>query len=648
MKLITLIGVLTLLLGSCTSSTNEDPVVLTQIPLKNLCEENKYAYLEDLRDAGVSVVLISTSNPVCDEQAHRSKMDSLAKYIRFFEDEGYPVAVWTSTLGYGNRVPELESIYPEARKLTTFGGKTSGAVCTTDTLYLRMMQRYMRDYVRAGAKMILLDDELVQSVRPGFCCTCDEHLRRFAEKVGRTYTREQVRDLFTGAPSKERSAYMELMGETLRDFIKGLRDAVDEVDPSVYMCMCSSFTHFNLEGVDMFEISSLLAGQGRRPTLRLSGAPYWASFSQRVPGQSLGEVADFVRMQIGWMRTRDIILWDENDPHPRWNDLVPASWCELYDKIMIANGGVHRHKYFLTFNPQSPDRSYLDAHIRNMKRTAALQKAFKGTTPLGIRVWESEHTIDSLTLPDSYPGNWALMGMTSHSFASMFLTENSIPARFEGGIGEPGIAFGEQAALLPEAALKGGLILDVSAALALQAKGIDVGLTSCEPCARQSRERFGDFLFSFGTSGGKFFRITACEGAEVLSTFVSDEGEIPACVLTRTRDGVFAIYAWEGRTINPGRCGDLRGLWYCPERQDQIAYIYRQMSGGKDLPAFCRRHPGLYILAAGNDKKTSVLLCNISDETLFDIDLRIPFSRKLKKAKALRRLNAYEWCVVEY
>lgn len=625
--------------------TKDDPVILTQVPLSNLNEESKAGYLADLRKSGVSVVLISATDFIYDEQTRSEKLEQLSRYIRYFEDEGYPVALWTTTLGYGRRRPALDAIHPNATKLTSFGGKTSGAVCTTDTLFLKMMQRNMQDFVRAGARMILLDDELVQSVRPGFCCTCDEHLRRFAQKVGRKYTREEVRDLFTGAPSKERTAYMEVMGESLWDFCKGLREAVDEVDPEVFMCICSSFTHFNAEGVDMFELSKLLAGQGRRPMLRLSGAPYWASFSQRVPGQTLGEVADFVRMQIGWMRDKDIILWDENDSYPHVNDMVPASWSELYDKIMIANGGVHRHKYFLRIDPLSPDRSYIDAHQRNMKRDRDLIEMFKGTAPLGFRVWETEHNITEINLPEEYPGNWRLMGMITHSFSSMFLTENSIPSRFEGIA--PGIAFGDQAALLPPEALSMGLILDVPAALALQAKGIDVGLKGCEPCEKQGRELFGDFTNSFLTNDGRFFRITPCEGAEVLSTFVSATDTIPACVLTHTSDGVFAIYAWEGRSITPGRCGDQRGLWYSPERQDQLAYIYKEMSGGEPLPAFTRRHPGLYVLAAGSEEKAAVLLCNISADAIINLDLAIPEGWILKGGNKLKSIPAYEWCAVE-
>lgn len=639
----------------------DKPAVITQVPLCSPGDPALGTYLEELRKSGVSVVLIAVGDMIKDGEERRQSLENIKAEIKFFEDAGFPAAVWCNTLGFGNRRPELDRLLPGATRLTSFGGNTGGAVCTTDSLFCKMMQRNMQDYVRAGAKMILLDDELVQSVRPGFCCTCDEHLRRFERKVGRFYSREQVRDLFTGAPSPERSAYMEVMGESLLDFCKALRDAVDEVDPDVFMAICASFTHFNVEGVDMFELSKMLAGKGRRPIMRLSGAPYWSVFSQRVPGQTLGDVCDFVRMQAGWYRGRDIVLWDENDPHPRASEMVPASYCELYDKIMMANGGVHRHKYMLCYDRLSKDAAYLDAHLEDMGDDNALIKMFGGTTPLGFRVWNCEHCIDSMTLPEEYPGNWRLMGMITHSFAAEFLTENSIPSRFEGGVGAPGIAFGDQAALLPAESLEGGLVLDVPAALALQARGVDVGLDSCIPVPKQGRERFGEYVKSFGTKDGRFFKMTPRNGAEfeVLSTFESPGDTIPACVLTHTADGVFAIYAWDGHSITPGRTGDQRGLWGCPERADQLRGIYRAMSG-EELPAFTRRHPGLYVLAAGttDGSRMSVLLCNIWPDTALNLEVEVPDGWKVSgslRTKArkdgnvvrLDKLPAYDWCAIE-
>ena len=111
------------------------------------------------------------------------------------------------------------------------------------------------------------------------------------------------------------------------------------------------------QGVDMEELSRILAGPGHQPFLRLSGATYWPAVAPRFPGQTLGDVLDFVRMQAGWYRGRDIVLFDENDPYPRKSDIVPAAWCELYDKVMMAEGGVHRHKYMCCYQPQQPERA---------------------------------------------------------------------------------------------------------------------------------------------------------------------------------------------------------------------------------------------------------------------------------------------------
>ncbi len=627
-------------LASCTSSSHKSepdkPVIITQVSFSDLTRDNAQGYLEDLKKADVSVVLLSLCIYYETGARRDSTMAKMKEAISFFEKEGFEVGVWTSSLGYGGKMPPFDEVYPEYQRLVNFDGNSCGAACTTDKKFLELIKDNIRDFAKAGAKFILMDDELVQSVRPGFTCVCPGHLAMLKEATGKDFTREQVRDLFSGAPSADRTAFLDVMGKSMEDFCKGLREAADEVNPDIVMAICSSYTHFDAEGVDMENLSRILAGKGHKPFLRLSGATYWPATWPHYPGVTLGDVVDFVRMQIGWLRGRDIILFDENDPSPRRVEIVPEPWCELYDKVMIANGGVNRHKYFLCYDPETREgREYLEAHFANMEDDKVLMDMFMGTSPCGFRVWNSEHLLRDINLPDKYPGNGDMMVRASRSAGAVFLTANSIPVCYEGS-GFPGIAFGDQARLLSSEAIGNGLILDVPAALALQSKGIDVGLEEAVPVP---------------DSEGLLYGLVPRKDTEART--IGDR-----CILCKTKDGLFAIYGWDGygmlfREPRP---------WNGSIIEAQLKELYKEMSGGKDLPVSLRDDaPGIYLLPAlsKDGKRLSVLVCNMVDSETAPV-LEVPagweVSRTLRTEAApdkggglaLSAIPKRDWCAVEF
>ena len=613
-------------LPSCSSpvrKAGDGRVVITQVPLAYFNDSTAATYLSDLRKGGVSVVLVSLEDVFVTGAEREALLERLGKAIGFFAGEGFQVGVWTNSLGYGYHRPELEAEYPGLMPLTDFDGNTGGAICSTDTLFLGLIRKNVQDFARSGARFILMDDDLVQGVRPGFACACPNHLALLKEATGKDFTREQVKALFTGPPSADRTAYLDVLGKSMTDFCRSLREAVDEVDPGIVMGICASYTHFDAEGVDMEELVRLLAGEGHTPFLRLSGATYWPAVAPRFPGQTLGDVADFVRMQAGWYRDRGIVLFDENDPYPRKSEIVPAAWCELYDKIMIANGGVNRHKYMCCYDPADPDRAYVEAHLADLEDDRALEGMFAGTEPCGFRVWNSEHLLRDVTLPEEYPGNGPMMVLASHSSGAAFLGANSIPVRFEGS-GGPGIAFGDQARLLPEEAIGSGLILDVPAALALASRGVDVGLLSARPVPSDS-------------IGGTSYELTPREDVE---SQVID----PSCLVCKTRDGIFAIYGWDGyeQLSLPSR------HWQGDRWIGQLKTLYRILSGGEELPAALSGSHPLYLLAAlsPDGSRLSLLLCNLGEEPVGSDVLDIPEGWKVTDSIRPALIQGWNWCAL--
>ena len=216
------------------------------------------------------------------------------------------------------------------------------------------------------------------------------------------------------------------------------------------------------------------AGNGPK-VFRLSGATYWPlAGSERYPGQGLDGIFEYMRLQRTLLAGSGIILLDENDPCPRRTSVVPAWSTELFDKAVIAAGGIVRNKYILRYPADRSEQGYLFAHLENKRDDAKLSEMFAGTEDCGWRVVFPEHLVREAELPEKYVGDRELMNIFSFPLAAHFLSRNGHPAKFSGE--GPSIAFGPAAATLDDAAMRRGVAIDLYAARLLAKRGMDTGL----------------------------------------------------------------------------------------------------------------------------------------------------------------------------
>lgn len=435
-------------------------------------DEHLADLIRDQKAAGADRMLIDVLEIFCDDDAREVLFSNVKRYIARATVAGLQPGIWTTTLGWGDeRNDDFHRKYGSTTRITSFSGNTSSAVCVLDEEFAALCERNVTDIARAGARLILLDDDLVLSVRPGLTCSCEKHLRLFAERTGREWTGLEVRALFTGGPSAERTAWMDLTGETITDFCRRLRRAVDKVDPTVRMGLCASYTHYDLDGFDMKELVRLLAGEGNRPYLRLSGAAYWARHAWRAKNQRLSGVLEFVRAQAAWLRDTDFELLDENDPYPRDTAVVPACDSELYDKAMLTQDRVGRLKYITLYADRATgELGYLNAHLENMPYDEKIAAAFAGKTYVGWRVFSAEHKVRDAHLPEEYMGNESLMKWLTQSHAGSLAVALGFPTRYEGK--GPTLVFGEDARHLPDDAGFSPIVCDRTAAAILRQRGI--------------------------------------------------------------------------------------------------------------------------------------------------------------------------------
>ena len=469
-------------LQSAPAKSFADCKLLVQFDKCDLADVGCDKLLADTRRTGADGVQIERCIFYPDGEKRVKELKTLADEIHFFQNAGYPVAIWTTSLGYGP-MDDADFLrhFPNHRPLRSIeGGKA--AVCATDVANREAIAENVRDFIRAGAKIILFDDDLVQACRPGICCVCDEHLRRIAARLGvDSVTPAQVRDAYAGKPNKLRTACLDEMGESLMEFCRAMRKAADEVDPDATLATCLSISQFDLDGVDVPEMVRVLAGRNKRPFVRLSGATYWVRHkgNSRNFDQGLGGVVEFIRWQTAMMKAAGIVPFDENDPYPRDIGIVPEGMCEAYDRAMIAEGEVVRNKYVLRRNVKTNKGiapEYLAAHLAGMEEAKNIEAKFAGASPVGFEVFAPPHLLRDATLPEKYIGKRVILKFFSQPMAGILLAANGAPTRYDSNTGSPLAAFGPAATKLPIEWLKRGVVLDLEGARLLHERGVDVGL----------------------------------------------------------------------------------------------------------------------------------------------------------------------------
>ncbi len=434
-------------------------------------DESRKMFLEDLKACNADAVLLVQCE-IFEEGNDRKKIFSeLKKNIEYYTSEGFATGIWTTTLGWGSpREKNFYDKFSNAVQITSFSGQTTTAVCPLNEDFTLYMEKNMEDIARTGTSLILLDDELVLSVRPGFTCACELHRKEFAKKTGREWTGEELQELFTKEPNEYRTAWMDFTGETLINFSKRMRAAVDRVDPTIRMGLCASFTHFDLDGFNVRDIVKILAGEGNKPYFRLSGAAYWPVIAPRFPGMKISGVMEFVRMQSAWLEDTDFELLDENDSFPR-TDEVPAGNIEIYDKVSLTQTRFGRLKYILHYGQEKEgELSFLNEHLKNMPTDKKISAFFANKTPIGWRIFCAEQKIRAAVLPEKYLGDLNLMARFTMPYSGILAAVNGFPTKYSGK--GPTIVFGEDARHLPKESANEKILADRTAAEILTAREI--------------------------------------------------------------------------------------------------------------------------------------------------------------------------------
>ena len=580
--------------------------------LNTLNKDTLPIYAEKLKKSGTDFVFVAPERLFGEENV--AQMANLEECLRFFTENGFPCGVWITTIGLCQRLSahnlELTKDFTLIKGMLNEGYPGSDQFCFLGGGLFKHVVETIRLCVKAGAKQIMLDDDMCLSLR-GLGCACEEHLEVFYQKFGSRPSREEIyKNVVSGAPNRYRTLWMETMGETLKEFCARLRAEVDAMDPGIRMGFCTGYTSWDEEGVDALTLAKVLAGN-TRPFMRLTGAPYWI-WTDRFKGQSLASIMEFVREQAVWCKEEDIELFDENDSYPRPRYIIPASYCEIYDQCLRFSCDVGAFKYMYDY-ASGPDyeNGYLRAHMKH-KPLRDWIDANTLENEEGIIVVDKMRKLAEVTLPEE-SSHW---NYTTEVFrhGQRFINKNTIPVKYT-GTDNTCVVFGECARFFDPTAYKKGIILDLPAALILQQRGFDVGLSEYtqevawyETYGPGEKVYIGEVIAS-----GTMYRIKTKENVRVLSHYAfQDKSTSPSSYRYDAQDGSkYLVYAFDGNSA-PTMESPIDCSYY---RQHQLVDAIHEMGGS--VAAVTYEAPNLYTVAKSDDTSLAVWMANINPDVVY-------------------------------
>lgn len=536
--------------------------------------------LQELKRFNAERVFLALGTYEMDAEKRRHTLDELAENCRFFKENGFEVGAWLWTFWIKNN-----SVFRNMRSIK--GTEIKEFMCPTDERFVEFAADYIKDIAKCGVEIIQFDDDF----RYGFlsdstACLCDGHIAAINAITGENSTREELeRHIVSGAKNKYRDAFLRVNGETFIYFAKAIRLAVNEVDSSIRISLCSCLTSWDIDGTNAYELASVLAGD-TRPIVRLIGAPYWAV--EKNWGNMLQDVIELERMESAWTKKGNIEIMAEGDVYPRPRTRCPAVYLEGFDTAIRASGctdGIL--KYGIDYHSNADyETGYARFHERNRDVYTSIDQLFSKKSAIGVRVYESMRKLGDMVIPTKINRDVNIEHLF-FSKAARTLAYNTIPTTYEGE-GVCGIVFDENARNLPISVLGNGTILDIAAAEILTERGIDVGIETIGEATEGEYERFRYDNNHISTCGATVYDIQLKASAEVLSDIDTPKGVLPMSYRYENANGNRFLVL----NVNTRSNADNVLKHYARSRQyaEQIPWL-----SGKKLPAYIYGNPALYM-----------------------------------------------------
>ncbi len=590
-------------------------------------EKNFEERLRLAKLAGAKRIFLCTCTATDTEENKRVNEERFARMAARVTAEGLEPCAWFNSLGHGYSgiADGVEESPDGLTYMKDLDGRVDpGSNCPMDPKFLALLCDWTKRLAKAGARIIQLDDDFRLGYRPGgpHCC-CKHHVPALEQAISR-HTGQPVKPfdaaemkaaLTTGGPNPLRDAWLEVQGNAMNNVARAMRQAVNEVDPTVRLTACSCLSVWDVDGTDTLTLAKIFAGDTTKPLARLIGAPYWGAL-RNYDDVRMATVCEYERLQQHWAAGSGVEVYGEGDAYPRPRYTVPAAYLEALDTVLRADGNGHGILKYMFDYCASPayETGYYDRHMRSQGLYAAIHAAFDGKKAVGVKVFEPIKTFAASHDPGSMNGRCIPRSIR-------FVTDNSLAARYDADGQDATVIFDDAAELAGPEQLAHGAILDAHAARILMRRGIDVGLESIGEEVHPDGEFFYDMDEIVSISGGTYLAFTLKPGAKVLSGM-----HLPAdanwehcalpCVYTyeNAAGQRFMVHAFIARKSSQYMAsrGMQRGWCRAAQLRSQLEWLARRTPD-----AVCTASPDLFMLAKRDQNSLTVGLWNFCEDAVF-------------------------------
>ena len=512
------------------------------------------------------------------------------------------------------------------------GGKSAdNKKCPLDPAFQADWAAKVKSVVAAARpRMVNIEDDYTLAWGRGLDnggCFCERHLALFARLYGKSLTAAEIAAAFknrTDANLPIRRAFADAVRESLCILARKVRAAVDEIDPTIRICVCEPGISADKDGASVEAVARAFAGPNTRPAIRPSGAIYGA---QTTPADVPGAVAHTFHTLA--RLPQDIETFYEADPYPHNRFFTSAAQMGSLMSGAVFAGSQNLLLYCLQYlDDPFEDPGYANEFIRLKPRLEAVQDFSRSrhATLHGVRiVWTSDAMALTRGLGGGRDAQLADEAFILAKFGLPYTMCTNGPAILAGNIVES-LTDAELGEILA-----GGALVDAPAAdlLAQRGFGRDLGvdvkiaegrlpvvreeIMSAAALARRGRDVNAFYIFSAGTEGTvrTFATLAPHDGTEVWSRFSGVGGEEVTPSLTFAKNARGGRVAVMATSLVGNRSSGLLNL----RKQEMWQNLFRRLAPNA-VPVMALDAPGIWTLASVSEdgREMMVMVNNLSGD----------------------------------
>ena len=258
--------------------------------------------------------------------------------------------------------------------------------------------------------IITEDDYSIHAASPDFGCFCPQHLKEFAKRMNRNYTREQLVEAFS-SKTKEGYALLRewrtLMKDSLVGCAEAIRKAVDIDSPEIPIGYMQA-GNADKDGDVTLAISRALAGNNHTPFSRIYGTFYGGVRAELIPGVLFHPL--YSRQHI----EGDFIFYHESDAFPHTRFFTSGKeMCAIMGAAysMGFDGSTFQTQQLLDY--PNEETAYGNAFKKERKRFNEVHRIAKQCELKGIELCYDPfwNTVDGVTCPPHWTQAVSLFGI---------------------------------------------------------------------------------------------------------------------------------------------------------------------------------------------------------------------------------------------